>query len=58
MSYEVEIETGTYRARRTHPHNGYYAGDFSDRPVQPMAFPRSTAPAPYLSGFERVTAES
>ena len=23
------IESGTYTARRVHPHNGYYAGDFS-----------------------------
>ena len=25
----VEEERGTYRGRPTHPHNGYYAGDFS-----------------------------
>jgi hypothetical protein len=24
----VEVETGTYSGR-VHPHNGYYAGDFS-----------------------------
>ena len=26
----VETETGTYSGR-VHPHNGYYAGDFSSR---------------------------
>ena len=26
----VEVETGTYSGR-VHPHNGYYAGDFSSR---------------------------
>jgi hypothetical protein len=26
----IEQESGTYTGRR-HPHNGYYAGDFSDR---------------------------
>ena len=25
----VEEESGTYTARFQHPHNGYYAGDFS-----------------------------
>ena len=27
----VEFDTGTYRGH-VHPHNGYYAGDFSDVP--------------------------
>ena len=27
----TEYEQGTY-VRSRHPHNGYYAGDFSDRP--------------------------
>ena len=26
----IEQESGTYTGR-VHPHNGYYAGDFSDR---------------------------
>jgi hypothetical protein len=30
-SMVIEEESGTYTARR-HPHNGYYAGDFSERP--------------------------
>ena len=37
----IEEESGTYTARIRHPHNGYYAGDFSlsrtprsDRPAQ------------------------
>jgi hypothetical protein len=25
----IEEESGTYTARSLHPHNGYYAGDFS-----------------------------
>ena len=25
----IEEESGTYTARFRHPHNGYYAGDFS-----------------------------
>jgi hypothetical protein len=25
----IEEEAGTYTARSWHPHNGYYAGDFS-----------------------------
>jgi hypothetical protein len=28
----VEDESGTYTARFQHPHNGYYAGDFSQTP--------------------------
>ncbi|MGW1343048.1 hypothetical protein ACWCOV_18495 [Kribbella sp. NPDC002412] len=28
----VEIETGTWTGS-LHPHNGYYAGDFSDAPA-------------------------
>ncbi len=28
------IESGTYTARRVHPHNGYYAGDFSTVPFK------------------------
>lgn len=28
-SLTVEQESGTYTARIRHPHNGYYAGDFS-----------------------------
>ena len=27
----IEEESGTYTARFQHPHNGYYAGDFSQR---------------------------
>ena len=40
MSYGVEIETGTSRGW-VHHHNGYYAGDFSGRPVKPMPLPPS-----------------
>ena len=28
----IEEESGTYTARFRHPHNGYYAGDFSQTP--------------------------
>ena len=32
-SMSLEEESGTYTARfRHHPHNGYYAGDFSQTP--------------------------
>ncbi|MBA2953526.1 hypothetical protein GON03_04320 [Nocardioides sp. MAH-18] len=31
-SFVIEEETGTYTGR-AHPHNGYYAGDFSGQPV-------------------------
>lgn len=32
MSHIVEKESGTHVPRRDHPHNGYYAGDFSAVP--------------------------
>jgi hypothetical protein len=32
-SLVIEEESGTYTGRR-HPHNGYYAGDFSTQPVR------------------------
>ena len=39
----VEDESGTYTARFQHPHNGYYAGDFSQmspaRPTSSFALP-------------------
>ncbi len=28
----IEEESGSYTARFQHPHNGYYAGDFSQTP--------------------------
>jgi hypothetical protein len=28
----IEQESGTYTARIRHPHNGYYAGDFTQTP--------------------------
>ena len=33
----IEEDSGTYLTRREHPHNGYYAGDFSEVPFRPMA---------------------
>jgi hypothetical protein len=35
MYHVVEEESGTYTGT-WHPHNGYYAGDFSDQPVRPL----------------------
>jgi hypothetical protein len=35
MNHIIEEERGTYTGS-WHRHNGYYAGDFSDRPVQPL----------------------
>jgi hypothetical protein len=34
MSHIVEEESGTFVPRPEHPHNGYYAGDFSTVPFQ------------------------
>ena len=34
MEHLVEEESGTVALRPTHPHNGYYAGDFSSVPFQ------------------------
>jgi hypothetical protein len=31
-SLSIEEESGTYTTRIRHPHNGYYAGDFSQMP--------------------------
>ena len=42
----IEEESGTYTARPEHPHNGYYAGDFSDQPFRPLgSLPVYTRPA-------------
>jgi len=30
----IEEESGTYYTRPRHPHNGYYAGDFSRNPMR------------------------
>jgi hypothetical protein len=35
-SLSIEEESGTYTARFSHPHNGYYAGDFS-QPSRPRS---------------------
>ena len=29
MDRNIEEDSGTYTPRSAHPHNGYYAGDFS-----------------------------
>ena len=46
----VEEESGTYTGSRRHPHNGYYAGDFSQAPLTVpklrKVLPRAPLPAP------------
>jgi hypothetical protein len=32
MNHIIEEDSGTFLAQSTHPHNGYYAGDFSSVP--------------------------
>ena len=45
----TEVETGTCSGR-VHPHNGYYAGDFSSqRNPAPQTGQRSSAPTPLVS---------
>lgn len=39
----IEEETGTYTATQRHPHNGYYAGDFSYRTACPDGLPTTAA---------------
>ena len=34
----IEEESGTYYARPRHPHNGYYAGDFSGQPLRLLTY--------------------
>ena len=34
----IEEESGTYYARPSHPHNGYYAGDFSRQPLRLLTY--------------------
>ncbi len=34
MDRIIEEESGTYSPRSTHPHNGYYAGDFSSAAIK------------------------
>jgi hypothetical protein len=45
----IEEESGTYTGRY-HPHNGYYAGDFSRRPA-PAATIHSIAPIVAIPGL-------
>jgi hypothetical protein len=41
----VEEESGTYTTRFQHPHNGYYAGDFSQTPWRGSQHPSGPAVA-------------
>lgn len=34
MDMIIEEESGTYTTPKVHPHNGYYAGDFSSVPFR------------------------
>ena len=34
----IEEESGTYYAGPRHPHNGYYAGDFSGQPLRLLTY--------------------
>ena len=34
MAHVIEEDSGTVVARAPHPHNGYYAGDFSAVPFE------------------------
>jgi hypothetical protein len=40
----IEEESGTYTTRPRHPHNGYYAGDFSRVPWTGSGLRRSPVP--------------
>jgi hypothetical protein len=37
-SRNIEEESGTYRPRPRHQHNGYYAGDFTGQPLRLLTF--------------------
>lgn len=39
----IEEESGIYRGRRIHRHNGYYAGDFSAQPPTSFGLTRPAA---------------
>ena len=39
----IEEESGIYRGRRLHRHNGYYAGDFSAQPLASFGLTRPAA---------------
>jgi len=41
----IEQESGSYTTRIQHPHNGYYAGDFS-RTSQSVSTPRTRPATP------------
>jgi hypothetical protein len=45
----IEEETGTYTRTHSHPHNGYYAGDFGSLSSRPdgseLALPAASPPA-------------
>jgi hypothetical protein len=47
MSFLIEEEAGTYTGR-THPHNGYWAGDF---------FPPTTSSGPTLTATDPPSTE-
>jgi hypothetical protein len=46
MTFTIEEERGIYD-RTPHPHNGYYAGDFSGRTERPTAWATALAMTTY-----------
>lgn len=53
MDRVIEEETGTYAPRSRHPHNGYYAGDFSSVPFQRPDLPTLLALTANVTGQRR-----
>ena len=48
MAASLIIEEESGKSRSIHPHNGYYAGDFSGQPVRPMTWSDVQWPLPAL----------
>ena len=46
-SIAVEEEHGTYTTSPYHPHNGYYAGDFRQAPVDRQVAPSAVFTLPH-----------
>ena len=50
MCRDIETDSGTYKSNPVHPHNGYYAGDFSRTPG-PARWSHGTDPASLSSAW-------
>ena len=46
----IEVESGTYAPQSVHPHNGYYAGDFSSVPFRQPDLRALAAPTRGVTG--------